>query len=139
MNTPTRVTLVKEEVVLADGSTLKPLPVKTSSDAHRVSLLMLFKHVADIHVSLVEIISEKFGIPVDDIHKAVQEDPRWTEMLTNPLVTDLTAAVEENSVKAKPQKPKRRSKKAAPPPPPPPPPADEDELVFNDDDELVFD
>ncbi len=135
------ITLVKEEVLLADKSTLKPLPVKTTSDVLRVSLLMLFKHVSDIHISLVEIVAEKFGIPIEDIHKAITEDPRWAQMFVHPLITDLTAAVEENSVPPAPPAPAKlkkprapRKKKMAPPPV-----KEEDELVFNtEDDELVF-
>jgi hypothetical protein len=113
------VTMVKETVTLADGSTLNPLPVKNSSDALRASLLMLFKHVADVHVTVVEIVAEKFNLKVEDIHQAIQEDPRWTELLVNPLITDLTAAAEEHAVKPVPKK-----KKA---------------IVVSDEDELVFD
>jgi hypothetical protein len=113
------VTMVKETVTLADGSTLNPLPVKNSNDALRASLLMLFKHVADVHVTVVEIVAEKFNLKVDDIHQAIQEDPRWTELLVNPLITDLTAAATENAVKPVPKK-----KKA---------------IIVSNEDELVFD
>ena len=65
-----------EEIILADGSTMEPLPVKTSSDVLRASLLMLFKHVADIHISVVEIVADKFKIPIEDLHTAITDDPR---------------------------------------------------------------
>jgi hypothetical protein len=133
------ITLVKEEVVMADGSTFVPMEVKNSSDVLRASLLMLFKHVSDIHVTLVEIVADKFGLSVDDIHAAVKDDPRWSTMFVNPLITDLTATANEHSVKPsvakKPRKP--RAKKVAAPPPPKP--ADDEELIFNDDGEIVFD
>ena len=99
------VTFVTEPVVLADGSSLKPLSVTNSSDLLRVSLLMLFKHVADIHVTVVEVVAEKFGLKIEDIHKAINEDPRWKAMFENPLITDLTATIEENSVPAPATKP----------------------------------
>ncbi len=99
--TKKKVTLVKEEVVLADGSTFNPMPVKSSSDVLRASLLMLFKHVSDIHVTLVEIVADKFGLSIEDIHKAVNEDPRWAEMFVHPLISDLTATVEERAVPKK--------------------------------------
>jgi hypothetical protein len=92
------VTLVQEPVHLADGTPYKPMTVNTSSDALRASLLMLFKHVADVHVTLVEIVAEKFGHSVDEVMNAITEDPRWQNMLVDPLVTDLTAAAKENSV-----------------------------------------
>lgn len=102
MNTVKKqATLVKEPIVLSDGSTMKPLEVKTSDDVHRASLLMLFKHVSDIHVSLVEIISDKYKIPVEDIHKTINEDPRWAAIFTNPVVTDMTATVKEHKTKPK--------------------------------------
>ncbi len=104
--TKKNVKLVQEPVILSDGSTMKPLQIKSPSDVHRASLLMLFKHVSDIHVTLVEIIAEKYGLSVEDIHKTINEDPRWAAMLENPLITDLTATVEENKV----SKPKRTIK-----------------------------
>lgn len=91
------VKIVKEDVQLADGSTFTPIEVKTNNDALRASLLMLFKHVADVHVTLVEIVAEKFHLKVDDIMNVVTEDPRWQKMLVDPLVTDLTAFATENS------------------------------------------
>ena len=93
------VKVVQETVTLADGSILTPMPVKNSNDALRASLLMLFKHVADVHVTVVEIVAEKFNLNVEDIHQAIQEDPRWTDLLVNPLITDLTAAATEHAVK----------------------------------------
>jgi hypothetical protein len=101
--TKKKVTLVQEPVILADGSTMKPLPVKNASDVLRGSLLMLFKHVADIHVTVVEIVADKFGIPVEDLHKAITEDPRWAEMFVHPLITDLTETAMTNATKPKPK------------------------------------
>ena len=98
---PKKIQLVQEPVTLIDGSGFTPLPVKTSSDLLRASLLMLFKHVADIHVTVVEVIAEKFGLDVDEIHTALTEDPRWQTMLENPLVSDLTEATTGQSVPKK--------------------------------------
>ncbi len=100
------VKVVQETVTLADGSILTPMPVKNSNDALRASLLMLFKHVADVHVTVVEIIAEKFNLKVEDIHQAIQDDPRWADLLVNPLITDLTAAATEHAVKPIPKKKK---------------------------------
>ncbi len=119
------ITLVQEPCILADGSTLKPLQVKNSSDVLRTSLLMLFKHISDIHVTVVEVISEKFGIPIEDIHKAITEDPRWEEMFVHPLITDLTATIEENKLPAVP--PSKTETKTAKKP-----------IVIDDEEELIF-
>lgn len=100
------IQMISEAVTLATGDRLPPLPVKTPKDALQATLLMLFKHVADIHVTIVEIIAEKYGLKTDEIHAAITEDPRWTEMLQNPLITDLTSTVWEKAVPAsKPKKP----------------------------------
>ena len=113
--------LVKEEVTLADGATFVPMPVKNSSDILRASLLILFKHVADIHYNVVEIIADKFGHNVEDLHNAIVEDPRWQQMLVDPLVVDLTATAQENS--AAPAKPKKKKTVIQT--------SDEPELVFD--------
>jgi hypothetical protein len=112
------VTLDTEAVFLADGSQFKPIPVKTSSDVLRASLLMMFKHVSDIHVTIVEIIAEKFGLSVEDIHKAITDDPRWAAIFTNPLISDLTETAEKQAV----PKPKPSPKK----------------IILSDEPELVF-
>jgi len=98
------VKLVEEKVTLADGSTFTPMPVTNANDALRASLLMLFKHVADVHVTVVEIVAEKFGLQVDEIHKAITDDPRWHAMLVNPLISDLTAAATDTAVVPKKKK-----------------------------------
>lgn len=119
-----QVKMVREPVTLADGSAFTPVEVKTNSDALRATLLMLFKHVADVHVTLVEIVADKFHLNVDDIHSAITEDPRWQNMLVDPLVTDLTAAAKEKSVPP-PSPPKTTNKKPA--------------ILIADEPELVFD
>jgi len=75
---------------------MEPLPIQTPKDALSATLLMLFKHVADVHVTIVEIIAEKYNLKVDEIHEAITSDPRWTEMLTNPLISDLTATTQRH-------------------------------------------
>ncbi len=96
---------------------MTPLDVSTPNDVLQASLLMLFKHVADIHITLVEIVAEKFDIKIDDIHTVVNEDPRWSAMMVNPLITDLTKTVKEHSVTS----PKKKA------------------IVISDEPDLVFD
>jgi hypothetical protein len=95
------IKIVSEPVVMADGSDFVPLEVKDSSDLLRASLLTLFKHVADIHVTVVEVIAEKFNLSVEDIHTAITEDPRWQKMLVDPVISDLTATAKEQSKPSK--------------------------------------
>ena len=120
------IVLDQEDVFLADGSKFKPIPVKNTSDVLRGSLLMLFKHVSDIHVTVVEIIAEKYGLSVEDIHKTVTEDPRWSQMFIHPLISDLT---ETAHTQAEP-KPEAPAKPKAPP---------KKKVILSDEPELVFD
>jgi hypothetical protein len=124
--TKKKVKVVQEPVILSDGSTFKPIPVKTTSDVLRTSLLMLFKHVADIHVTVIEIVAEKFGISVEDLHKAITEDPRWADMFVHPLISDLTETATANSVPP------------APAPAPPVPKTAKSGIVLLDEPEIVF-
>jgi hypothetical protein len=94
--------LEKGPVQLADGSQMKPLTVRNADDALKATLLMLFKHVADIHVSLVEIIAEKYELNAEEMHLAIQNHPKWLKMFDNPMVADLTFETFENSVKPAP-------------------------------------
>jgi hypothetical protein len=139
----------EEEIILADGSIMEPLEVKTSSDVLRASLLMLFKHVADIHVSVVEIVADKFKIPIEDLHKTITDDPRWQEMFVNPLITDLTKTVSENTSPAKkkrgrpPMTPEQKAaakaaRLAAKTAKPTPKPKKKPIIILSDEEEIIF-
>jgi hypothetical protein len=120
------IVLDHDDVFLADGSKFKPLPVKNTSDVLRASLLMLFKHVSDIHVTIVEIIAEKYGLSVEDIHKTITEDSRWSDIFVHPLISDLTETAEKQAEPkvTPPAKPKAPAKK---------------KIVLSDEPEMVFD
>lgn len=77
----------------ADGQSLGPLQVETPRDALRATMMMLFQHVAEIHMAVTEIISEKYNIPQEEIYNAITEHPKWQEMLVNPMIHDLTGEI----------------------------------------------
>ena len=58
--------------------------------AYTESLKMILCHVADFHITVVDIISEKYNIPVDEIMKTVTSDSRYTKMVVNPKIHRLT-------------------------------------------------
>jgi len=60
-------------------------------DAYAESLKMILQHVADFHIAVVDIISEKYKIPVDEIMKTVTSDSRYTNMVVDPKIHRLTA------------------------------------------------
>ncbi len=60
-------------------------------DAYAESLKMILQHVADFHMMVVDIISEKYKIPVDEIMNTVTSDSRYTNMVVDPKIHRFTA------------------------------------------------
>ncbi len=88
-----RVTIVNEPFyVNQEGNSVSFVPkeIKTSRDAYGASLHMLFKHVADIHLTLLEILAEKYKLSIDEMLQTVQDDPRWKEIHVNPVINSCT-------------------------------------------------
>ena len=67
-------------------------------DAYAESLKMILQHVADFHMTVVDIISEKYKIPVDEIMNTVTSDSRYTNMVVDPKIHHFTAALSQNQV-----------------------------------------
>jgi hypothetical protein len=67
-------------------------------DAYAESLKMILQHVADFHMTVVDIISEKYNIPVDEIMKTVTSDSRYANMLVDPKIRRLTSSPNQNQV-----------------------------------------
>ena len=61
--------------------------------AYAESLKMILQHVADFHLTVVEIISEKYNISVDEMMKAVTSDPRYANMAVNPEIHRLVEPI----------------------------------------------
>jgi hypothetical protein len=76
--------------------------VKTTSkdarDAYAESLKMILQHVADFHMTVVDIISEKYNIPVDEIMNTVTSDSRYANMLVDPKIHRFTCSYNESQV-----------------------------------------
>lgn len=60
-------------------------------DAYAESLKMILQHVADFHMTVVDIISEKYNIPVDEIMNTITSDSRYTNMVVDPKIHHLTS------------------------------------------------
>ena len=65
---------------------------RDARDAYAESLKMILQHVADFHMTVVDIISEKYNIPVDEIMNTVTSDSRYTNMLVDPKIHRLTSS-----------------------------------------------
>ena len=66
------------------------IEIKDGRSAYAASLQMILKHVADFHITVVDIISEKYNIPVDEIMNTVTSDSRYTDMLVSPDIHTLS-------------------------------------------------
>jgi hypothetical protein len=49
-------------------------------------LHLIFKHTADFHMTMLEILSDKYNLSVDEMYDTVSKDPRFTEMVVNPTI-----------------------------------------------------
>ena len=68
-------------------------------EAYAESLRMILQHVADFHITVVDIISEKYNIPVNEIMNTVTSDSRYTDMNVDPKIHRLTVHNETCSKK----------------------------------------
>ncbi len=88
-----KITIINEPFYVnehGETTSFVPKDIKTSRDAYGASLHMLFKHVADVHVTLLEILAEKYKLSVDEMLQTVQDDPRWKNIPVNPVIHGCT-------------------------------------------------
>ena len=64
---------VKVKSELKDGNNTATASTSAAA-AYTESLKMILCHVADFHITVVDIISEKYNIPVDEIMKTITSD-----------------------------------------------------------------
>ena len=78
-----------------------PVHVEVKIDARAAyteSLKLILQQVADFHLTVVDIISEKYNIPVDEIMNTVTSDSRYANMLVDPKIHRLTSSPNQNQV-----------------------------------------
>ena len=77
--------------IVKNGETIPyiPIEVKNARDAYAATLHVLFKHVADFHICVVQTISAKYGICEDDILKTIQESHGFKTMHVDPVLDPL--------------------------------------------------
>lgn len=91
---------VKKKLSIPTASIPVQIEVQVDArDAYAESLKMILQHVADFHMAVIDIISEKYKIPVDEIMNTVTSDSRYTNMVVDPKIHRLTAtALSQNQV-----------------------------------------
>ena len=89
------VTVKKDDVVIRHPgsgqarSKARPIEIDTTRDVWRSTVLTLFKHVADMHLTIVNIIADKYDLDPNKIVDVISDDPRWTELQVHPIIHDL--------------------------------------------------
>ena len=89
-----------EPVYIEKGGQIKPyipIEIKNGRDAYAVSLHMLFNHFAQFHISVVDIISDKYHIPVEEIMNTIKSDDRYINMSVCPNIHELSKASSSSS------------------------------------------
>ena len=71
------------------------IEIRDGRAAYAASLQMIFRHVADFHMTVVDVISEKYNIPVDDIMNAVTSDSRYKNMVVDKDLHRLSSVVND--------------------------------------------
>ena len=90
---------VKKKLSIPTASIPIQIEVQVDArDAYAESLKMILQHVADFHMTVVDIISEKYKIPVDEIMNTVTSDSRYTNMVVDPKIHHFTATLSQNQV-----------------------------------------
>jgi hypothetical protein len=92
MSAPKRARYTEEPVFLNTGGGEEPyIPVNITSAraAYAASLHLLFKHVADFHILMVDIIAEKYKLDTAEIIHVCHEDKRFQQMVVAPTIHSL--------------------------------------------------
>jgi hypothetical protein len=79
----------EQPTVLASGETYQPHEVKDGKAALAAVLHLMMAHTADVFHGIVDAISDHYKIPKDEMMEVVMAHPAYTEIIANPVLTDL--------------------------------------------------
>jgi len=83
-----KLTVVPGGKILKDGvwEDYVPKSIRTHREAYGASLDLLFNHVANFHLTMIEILAEKYDLDAGEMIETVREDPRFQSMVSGPTV-----------------------------------------------------
>jgi hypothetical protein len=76
-----------------------PREIVGHREAYAASLHLLFKHVADFHVLMIEILAEKYSLSADEMVRVCHEDERFQKMVVNPTIHAMSYFDENDAAK----------------------------------------
>lgn len=74
--------------VYEDGTTVPYIPghIKTARDGYAASLHLLFKHVADFHITVIDLLAEKYKFKAEEAIESLHADSRFRDMIVHPTI-----------------------------------------------------
>ena len=102
-------TVSKEPGLINDNGTWRefiPKNIKTNRDAYGASLAIMLKHMADFHYTILEVLSEKYKIDIDDMVSVLNSHPKYQDVVRQPIVSSLGYFETEDLEKVKAKKAK---------------------------------
>lgn len=62
---------------------------KSADAAYKASLELIFAHVADIHMTILSILSKEYGHSVEEMLSTVTNHPEWKSIYLHPVLKSL--------------------------------------------------
>ena len=83
-----KIQIVTGAVETVEGAYV-PHRINNAADAYRASLHMVLKHTADVFLTIVDIMAEKYSTTQDDIMDTITKHPKYKDAFVNPMLHDL--------------------------------------------------
>lgn len=64
------------------------------SIAYKASLQMIFAHMADFHMYVLDCIAKKYGHTPEDLVNTIRESPEWKTLYVHPTLQQFTQGLE---------------------------------------------
>ena len=74
---------------LTSGDDYKPVEIKNPGQAMQACLHLFMSHSVDFFELMLEVVSDKYEIPKEEMVAAVMADPRIKNMSVNPIIHSL--------------------------------------------------
>ena len=83
------VTFANDGVVKTVAGEFVPRKIQDPKSAYAATLHMVLKHTADVFLTIVDVMAEKYGHSAEEMAETILAHPKFTEMYANPMIHDL--------------------------------------------------